>query len=177
MTEIGFNSSGPEAKRPLAPDQPDKGQSGLDAILESDGGGIKWYRPTPARVVLLLLATFFVWAGSAQLDEVATAAGEVIPQEQLKVVQHLEGGIIEEIDVDEGDLVKAGEPLVKLNLGRVGFNRDELQVRLDGLLLQRARLKAEVDGTEPEFPQKAAERHPDLVNSEKETFASRKKKP
>ena len=57
---------------------------------------------------MMLLAVLLVWAHFARLDEVAVAQGEVVPQGKVKVIQHLEGGIIERIYVTDGATVKAG---------------------------------------------------------------------
>jgi adhesin transport system membrane fusion protein len=103
--------------------------------------------------VMILLALLFGWAQYAQLDEVAVAMGEVVPQGQVKLIQHLEGGIIKKIHVNDGDSVKAGDTLVQLDLSTSGINRKELQVRLDSQLLVRLRLNAEAESTELKFPE------------------------
>ena len=82
--------------------------------------------------VVILLAVLIVWTRFAKLDEVSVATGEVVPQGKVKVIQHLEGGIIDAIHVRDGDTVKEGSPLMQLNLASSGTNREELQVRLDG---------------------------------------------
>ena len=96
--------------------------------------------------LMLLLAALMIWAGFAQLDQVAVATGEVVPQGKIKVVQHLEGGIIEQIHVSERSVVRIGDPLVRLDLATSGVNRKELLARLDSALLRRARLLAESSG-------------------------------
>ncbi len=98
----------------------------------------------------------------------------MIPQGQVKVIQHLEGGIIENIHVAEGDRVAAGEPLVQLDLTSSGAKQEELAVRLDALELTRARLRAEADGERPDFPEAIAARRPGLVAAERESYAARK---
>jgi adhesin transport system membrane fusion protein len=123
-----------------------------------------------ARVIVLLTAVFLAWAFHAELDEVAVATGEVVPQGQVKTIQHLEGGIIKAIHVREGDRVAKDDPLVQLDLTSTGASQEELSVRLDGYLLVAARLKAEATGAEPAFDPVAAERRPDLVKLERERF-------
>lgn len=122
-------------------------------------------------VVALLLVGAIVWAQLASLDEVAIAEGEVVPQGQVRLIQHLEGGIIKELFVEEGSVVRPGQPLVELDLASGGVNREELQVRIDGLMLKRARMTALADGTEPAYPADAAQRHPQLVLAENEALA------
>ncbi|MEW5728356.1 MAG: HlyD family type I secretion periplasmic adaptor subunit [Pseudomonadota bacterium] len=123
------------------------------------------WRPL-ARLVMLLVLLFLAWAVFAHLDEFAMAEGEVVPEGKVKLVQHLEGGIIREIYVQDGSVVKEGEPLVQLDLPVGTLNREELQVRLDGLVLQRARLEAELAGTRIDFPPEEAKRQPTLVEAE-----------
>ena len=129
-----------------------------------------------SRLVLLMLASALAWAFFAQFDEVAVATGEVVPQGQVKTIQHLEGGIIEKIFVAEGDHVKAGDPLVQLDLTSTNTSREEFAVKLDGLLLTAARLRAEAAGTDgdPQFPDDAAGRRPDLRRAEMHTYEARR---
>jgi membrane fusion protein, adhesin transport system len=123
---------------------------------------------------MMLLAVFLVWANFARLDEVTVAPGEVVPQGNVKVIQHLEGGIIERIYVTEGAKVQTGDPLVRLDLATGGVNREELQARLDGELLRRARLMAEVENREVKFPALAAGRHGNLAEAEQQAFLARR---
>ena len=105
-----------------------------------------------AFLVIAMIAGALVWASFSSLDEVAIAEGEIVPQGHVRVVQHLEGGIIKQIHVGEGQPVRAGDPLVELDLASGGVNREEIQVRIDGLVLKRARLAAQVSGIAPEYP-------------------------
>ncbi|MCP5373211.1 MAG: HlyD family type I secretion periplasmic adaptor subunit [Hyphomicrobiales bacterium] len=144
----------------------------LDTLL--GGHPIPTWRPL-AWIVMLLLTGALAWAYMAQLEEVAVASGEVVPQGKLKVIQHLEGGIIEELYVQEGDTVKEGQPLAQLDLGSGGTNREELQVRLDGLLLDRAKLEAEAHDKPLEFPKDVAERRPSQVVAQRQAFDARQR--
>jgi membrane fusion protein, adhesin transport system len=120
------------------------------------------------------IALFFVWAIFAHFDEVAVATGEVVPQGRIKTIQHLEGGIIEELLVQEGDIVRADAPLVQINLGQLASSREELQIRLDGLLLAKARLDAEAEGKPMQLPADVAARQPRLVAAEEATHEARR---
>ncbi|MGD8514607.1 MAG: HlyD family type I secretion periplasmic adaptor subunit [Granulosicoccaceae bacterium] len=128
-----------------------------------------------SRSIMLLLAVFLIWALFAEVDEVAIAVGSVVPQEQLKLIQHLEGGIIEAIQVEEGDIVKIGEELLKLNLGTGGINRNEKKAELDAYILTRARLQAEVDGKQPVFDPDVATRQPGLLRAELAAYQGRRR--
>ena len=127
-----------------------------------------------AWIVVLLMAALIVWSYFAELDEVAVAEGEVVPRDKVKVVQHLEGGIIKDIHVQEGKWVSQGDPLVQIELAVTGLNRQELAVRFDGLILNRARLAAEVEGAKLELPEAEAARRPDLATAEAQAFVARR---
>ena len=123
---------------------------------------------------MLLLAAIVAWAGFARLDEVAVADGEVVPQGHIKVIQHLEGGIIREIHVKEGDAVAAGDTLVNLDLGIERLNREQLVAELDSLLLVRERLEATVGGKSLKFPEAPEGRQPAVVGRERDSYNARK---
>lgn len=123
--------------------------------------------------IMLLLAALLIWAGFAQLDQVAVATGEVVPQGKIKVVQHLEGGIIEQIYVSEGSVVRTGDPLVRLDLATSGVNRKELLARLDSALLRRARLLAESSGAALALPSDAVARQSNVADAERQAYAAR----
>jgi len=145
--------------------------SRLDVL--NDATPIRHYRWI-AWVVVLLLSAFVIWANFARLEEVSIATGEVIPSGETKVIQHLEGGIIERIHVAEGDIVTAGQPLVQLDLLSTQASQDELEVSLDSLIIQRARLQAEADGAEPMFPPEVAARRPEIARQELAAFEARR---
>ncbi|MGD9536253.1 MAG: HlyD family type I secretion periplasmic adaptor subunit [Alphaproteobacteria bacterium] len=120
--------------------------------------------------VIGAICAVVAWAYFSKLERVASAEGAVVPQGQVKVIQHLEGGIIKDIRVTEGDAVKAGDVLLQLDTGIVGSTQAESQIDLDGLLLTRARLEAEATGNELSFPEVEAARRPDLVLAERQAF-------
>ncbi len=125
--------------------------------------------------VMLLITSFLIWAQFGTLDEVSTAVGEVIPRGKVKIIQHLEGGIIQAIHVREGDRVEQDQPLVQLDLGAAAVNREELQVRLDGALLRRARLLAEVGDHALDLPDDPSERQPALAKAEHDAYLARRR--
>jgi membrane fusion protein, adhesin transport system len=125
--------------------------------------------------IMIFLSILIAWALLAELEEVSVALGEVVPKGKIRVVQHLEGGIVEEIYVKEGDTVRADAPLLRLNLAAGGVNREELLVRLDGQVLAQSRHKAEANGTEIKFPKNIADRRPLQVTAEMRNFGARKR--
>ena len=125
--------------------------------------------------VMVLLGIGVVWANFATLDEVSIATGEVVPAGRIKVVQHLEGGIIQEIYVSEGDTVREGQTLLQLDLAGSGTNREELLVRMDSERLIKARLVAEADGAELVFPEEVAARRPNIASAQRQAFEARRR--
>lgn len=126
-------------------------------------------------MIVILLASMLIWSLFARLDQIAVATGAVIPLGQVKVIQHLEGGIVKTIHVADGDKVSPGVPLIELNLASSGINMKELQARLDGLMLSNARLTSEVGITALVFPAEIEERQPQLAESERMTYETRKR--
>jgi membrane fusion protein, adhesin transport system len=105
-----------------------------------------------ALAVSLLIGGLIAWAGFVRFDEVSVAAGEVVPRGNVKIIQHLEGGIIETLNVREGDRVKSGDMLLTLVLGANRLNRQEILVRISSFELRRARLLAEASGAAFDIP-------------------------
>jgi len=118
-----------------------------------------------------LCVVFIAWAALMHLDIVSTAQGEVIPSTKVKRVQHLEGGIVRDILVREGDRVEPGQPLVVLEETAQGSTVEELEVRISSLTAEAARLRAQAEGLDsPEFPEDLVEHHPELVRQANELF-------
>ena len=143
----------------------------LDALLEQHGRlglrGWPW-------LIMGVIAAFLIWTYFADIERVVVATGEVSPQGRVKVIQHLEGGIIEAFHVTEGDRVNAGDALVSLNLVTAGLNRDEIQTLLDARMLVRARLAAEASGEALALANALSTQHPDLAAAEQAVFTARK---
>ena len=95
---------------------------------------------------LLATVSLIVWASFGKLAVVSMSTGEVVPSTQVKTVQHLEGGIVREILVNEGNRVKAGESLIVLSSTSSGADVTELRSKITSLRLEIARLKAETKG-------------------------------
>jgi len=129
----------------------------------------------PSRFILLLIIAIGYWMHVTVIDEVAIAPGKVVPQGQVKTVQHLEGGVIKQLNIREGSLVKKGDALMVLTLGVGRLNRQELESTLDGYRLVEARLIAESKGkTSIIFPADLAKRRPQIVRREQNAFDARR---
>lgn len=123
----------------------------------------------------LVLLVFLLWAGLTELDEVTTGMGKVVPTSREQLVQAVEAGVVAQLLVAEGELVEAGQPLVRIDDVRLGANMQESQARINGLQAAAIRLRAESQGQTPSFPPELLQRNPQLVRSEQETFAARRR--
>ena len=132
------------------------------------------WRPL-AWLSMVALTGTVAWAATADLDQVAVASGTVVPQGEVRVVQHLEGGIVTAIHVREGDTVAAGQPLIQLDLGSGSLNAEEIEVRLDGLVLERSRLLSEYASLALALPAEPSRRQPQLAEAERAAFLSRRR--
>jgi adhesin transport system membrane fusion protein len=131
------------------------------------------------RIILWMAALFLVlaliWAHFSKLDELTRASGKVIPSSQLQVVQNLEGGILAELQVQEGDLVEKNQPILRIDDIRFASSFKEDQQKMLEKSAKIARLTAEVNGTELIFPKDVVEMSPTVAKSERELYESRLK--
>jgi len=133
--------------------------------------------PRVVRVTLWAIFAFFIamilWASLASIDEVTRGEGRAIPSSRLQKVQNLEGGIVAEVFVHEGEVVKAGAPLLRLDDTQFRSNAGETQADRLALQARIQRLTAQLNDAStltlaPEIIQQA----PDIANGEMELFAS-----
>ena len=120
--------------------------------LAADDGGLKRSPHWLLAAIIGFFAIGLVWAWLAQIDEIARGEGKVITASQTQYVQNLEGGIIEKILVQEGDLVKKDQVLFQLDRMRFASAYREGQQGELGLSAKVARLTAEVQGTPLQMP-------------------------
>lgn len=122
---------------------------------------------------ILIIAAGITWAANATIEEFTTGDATVIPASRDQIIQSLESGIVSEMFVREGDAVKKGQMLVKLDPTRAGSTYNEGAVRINALTAQAARLKAEALGTELVFPAKVAS-DVEITKTERQYFNARK---
>ena len=125
--------------------------------------------------VVAMLVASGVWATQARLDQIAIAPGFVVPLGSVRTVQHLEGGLVTKIWVKDGDKVKEGQILLNLDLASGGLKPEEIQLQLDGLRLQRARLMAHVANVDLLLPGAEAQRQEALASAERSAYANRRR--
>jgi len=128
-------------------------------------------------ICILACIAFVAWAWNGNLAIVSVAEGEVVPSSQIKTIQHLEGGIVREIKVREGERVTKGQPLITLESTATGADVGELKTRIVGLRIEIARLQAAAsNAAKPSFPHKLKKNHPQLVREANQLFESRKRR-
>jgi len=113
---------------------------------------------SPQRTFVLLLLfssiSVFLWAGIAKVDVIVRTVGQIIPAGKSQFVQHLEGGIVRKILVQEGQVVEAGQPLMELSDVQTRSNLEQDESRINALRGREARLLAELNGDNMiHFPQ------------------------
>ncbi|KFC06547.1 putative HlyD family secretion protein [Trabulsiella guamensis ATCC 49490] len=129
-----------------------------------------------SRIILLSTLLFVVagvWAWFGILDEVSTGTGKVVPSSREQILQSLDGGILAELTVREGDQVQAGEIVARLDPTRSESNVGESAARYRASLASSARLYAEVNDLPLTFPA-SLNAWPELIASETRLFNSRR---
>jgi adhesin transport system membrane fusion protein len=117
------------------------------------------------------LIGLIVWASFAPLDIATQAFGEVAPADQVQKVQHLEGGIVREIHVKEGQRVKRGDPLVELEGIAAQADTRELESRIGALRIRIIRLEAVISRAKNiRFPPELVAEFPREVDEASELF-------
>lgn len=126
-------------------------------------------------LLYLTVMTAFIWMWLGTLDIVSLTSGSVVPSSQVKTIQHLEGGIVSKIYIEEGQRVLANQPLLDLESTDSKANVGEMLVRLATLTVKMARLRAESNGSEVIiFLSEVEKRTPKLVQQERALFKARR---
>ena len=131
----------------------------------------KWNHRVVTWPIMLFTLVFIVWASLVEVDESVRGAGNVVPSGKTKVIQHLEGGIVQEIFVKEGDVVKKDESLFKLSQAFFLSESREKEIELFALYVEEARLQAEIEEKENlSFDKKYVKVIPHIVKNELSIF-------
>jgi adhesin transport system membrane fusion protein len=131
----------------------------------------------PSRMIWIIfgvVVAFIVWAAFAWVDEIVRAPGQVVSSSRPQIIQNLEGGILAELNVAEGDVVEPGQTLARLYGTQYQSAVDDLRDQIAGHEIRRARIEAEMAGMlEFDPPAELAQRLPDIVSSERALLAAR----
>ena len=96
-------------------------------------------------------AAFVIWAAFTDVPEIASAEGSVIPSGQVQTIQHLEGGIVQDVVVKEAEIVEAGQVIVRLNPAQAISDLEQTRAREATLLIKAERLRAFAEERQPDF--------------------------
>ncbi|MBK5074735.1 HlyD family type I secretion periplasmic adaptor subunit [Budviciaceae bacterium CWB-B4] len=133
---------------------------------------------TPFSLIMLyligaILIIAIVWAKFARVEEITLGEGRIIPASREQIIQSLEGGILEELNVREGDIVEKGQVLLKIDPTRAGAVYREGVSKVIGLKGTITRLRAEAYGTPLVFPADVMA-VPSVVKDETQAYSARK---
>ncbi|MEE5053430.1 HlyD family type I secretion periplasmic adaptor subunit [Pseudomonas alliivorans] len=127
-------------------------------------------------VTAALLLSALLWAGFAVLEEVTTGEGKAIPSSKVQVIQNLEGGIVTDIFVREGQVVNKGDTLLRLDDTRFMSSRSESEVDRLTLTAQVERLAAEAGGRPLTLPAQVTSSAPQVAADEHALYESRQRR-
>ncbi|MBO1896480.1 HlyD family type I secretion periplasmic adaptor subunit [Shewanella sp. BF02_Schw] len=138
-----------------------------------------------------MMVCFFIWAYFSELDQVTSGTGKVIPSSQIQIIQSLDGGILQEIYVQEGSLVTKEQPLARIDDTRFRSDFDQQEQEVFGLQTNIIRMRTELDSiiisdmssdwrqqvkiTKQNlvFPQTIIDEEPELVRRQQEEYSIR----
>ncbi|ROM40027.1 hemolysin secretion protein D [Pseudomonas poae] len=134
--------------------------------------------PRVIRLTIWAIIAFFIflvtWAGFSSIDEVTRGDGKAIPSSKLQKIQNLEGGIVSELYVKEGQVVEAGAPLIRLDDTRFVSNAGETEALRLAMQLRVERLSAQVDDRPLNIPDDVLKAAPSQAASERSLYDSRR---
>lgn len=147
-----------------------------DFMPEVDGAILEdspWFTRITVWVVSACILSALLWAYHAQLEEVTSGEGKAIPSSKIQVIQNLEGGIVSEIFVREGQVVEQGAVLLRLDDTRFLSSRGETEADRQALLAKAERLSAEAEGRPLNIPADILREAPQLAEDERALYQSR----
>lgn len=159
----------PRLDRTLASWRQDDGR--MDAGFSGDADrAILDQEPLRARLLVnslgIVLVLAILWAGLSEIDEITKGEGKVIPSKQLQIMQSLDGGVVSEILVQEGQVVEPGQILVNIDTTRFDSSVKENRVQYLALLAKAARVRALAEGVPFVPPPEAVADAPKTVQEE-----------
>lgn len=124
-------------------------------------------------LIIGFIVVFIAWASIVKLDRTVHAPGRVVPSSRLQVLSNFEGGVVSAILVHVGDLVKRGQPLVRLDQTQAGAEFGSSEITVGALNAKIARLQAEIVGREPVYPAAATPEVGQQIGIERSLHAAR----
>lgn len=138
------------------------------AVLLEEGGISVFVRSAMVMLSVGFIA-LIAWAATTQIKETATTFGQVMPTGAVNKIQHLEGGIISEIMVRDGDLVEKDQVLMRLEPEASQAELSQAETRLASLRLEAERYRALAESRDPDFTQ-LMDQYPELAKNQQEIY-------
>ena len=146
--------------------------SEVDAAIHRRGSSIAFILTL---VIALMLVLFVVWAHFTVLDEVTRGMGQVIPSQKIQTIQNLEGGILQEIMVQENQIVNKGDILVRIDNELAASQYRDAFTKAAEHEAAIARLNAEIEGKKTlDFGEQFKDADPQILSDQKSIFAARR---
>ena len=156
---------------------PDKTEEDLDWASDVEWARLK-QEPIRTRAVLraigITLLLLIIWAAFAKVDEVTRGMGKVTPSRQLQIIQSVDGGVVSDILVREGQVVEPGQILFKIDATRFESSLRENRAQYLALLAKAARLQAIAEGRAFNVPPEVLQEAPMLAEQERSLYSSRR---
>ncbi|MBL8805210.1 MAG: HlyD family type I secretion periplasmic adaptor subunit [Rhodospirillales bacterium] len=118
----------------------------LTLAIHLEEGGAPWLLRAAVWIATAMIGFAVAWAAMTTIPQVAQGPGEIVPAGRIQMIQHLEGGIVSKILVQEGEIVEIGQKLAEIDPTAALAERDQIAVRAAGLRLQAERLRAFAEG-------------------------------
>ena len=154
----------------------DPERTDTDFVADADYAMV-YQEPLRARMLVRTLtvvtAVFIILAAVIDIDEITRGEGKVIPSRQLQVLQSLDGGIVSEIAVQEGQIVEANQLLLQIDSTRFVSSAREGQAQYHSLLARAARLRALAENQPFLPPPEAVKEEPQLVEEERRLYETK----
>jgi len=146
--------------------------SEVDAAIHRKGSSMAFILTL---VIALLMGTFVVWAHFTVLDEVTRGMGQVIPSQKVQVIQNLEGGILQEILVQENQIVNKGDILIRIDNALAASQYRDAFTKAAEHEAAILRLNAEIDGKAAiVFPDQFKDADPQVLEDQRSIFKARR---
>ncbi|RXJ89735.1 hemolysin secretion protein D [Arcobacter sp. CECT 8983] len=171
IKETFFNDNLPKIKKDLNNRDLEYMQSLSSAVIHNRPKKLHWVLVSFAVTIVF----FIIWAAFAQIDEIARGQGKVVPSGQNQILQNLEGGIVSEILIKEGDFVKKDQILLKISNEKSSSSLVSSEIKILYLKAQIKRLEAELAQIDFQYEETEDKDLNDFLANEKELFLSNMK--